>query len=517
MESNLDLSMLGRASVGAAILPPRRGRLTRLLLPVAVFVATVLLCAYAARDSIWPALSVDVMPVVPRAVAGSPGNVVVQAPGWVEPDPYPIHVSSLADGVVSEILVLEGQTVSAGQVVARLVDDDARLALARAAAQTKAREAELAAAAAALRAAQREWDHPVERRRALAAAQALLSEAEAELARHPHDLAAEAARLQELHEEHRRKSTPAGAAFAEMEVLTARLRFEAQEAVVQSMRARRQVLEARLRHQEAELEAARQNLELRIAEQRALDEAQAAVARAAAALEDARAAEAEAALRLARMLVRSPADGVVMQRLVEPGAKLVLSGDDPSSSQVLRLYDPRRLQVRVDVPLAAAAAVGIGQSAQIVVGILPERTFDGQVTRIAHEADIQKNTVQFKVAIADPAPQLRPQMLARVRFLAAAAQDQPPRQGLFVPQAAVSGFAGDSATVWIADGAGRRAAMRQVRLGELRLDGWVQVIDGLAPGDRVIVSPQSGLRPGQRIRIAAAAGGEIRKVNHGTD
>ena len=64
----------------------------------------------------------------------------------------------------------------------------------------------------------------------------------------------------------------------------------------------------------------------------------------------------------------------------------------------MRLYDPKRLQVRVDVPLADAAKVRVGQQAKVVVGVLPDRTFDGEVTRVVHEADIQRNTLQVKVA-----------------------------------------------------------------------------------------------------------------------
>src|SRR5699024_6292989 len=116
----------------------------------------------------------------------------------------------------------------------------------------------------------------------------------------------------------------------------------------------------------AELTAARENLRLRIEETQALAEAKASFAIT-------RTARDEAALKLERMQIRSPADGVVMQRLVEVGSKLILEMDDPRSAQAVRLYDPEKLQVRVDVPLADAAKVGIGMNAQITVGVLPDR------------------------------------------------------------------------------------------------------------------------------------------------
>ena len=64
---------------------------------------------------------------------------------------------------------------------------------------------------------------------------------------------------------------------------------------------------------------------------------------AAARLDDAR-------LALARHEVRAPAAGIVMQRLVAPGARVMLEGDGPWVGQVLHTYRPERLQVRVDVP-----------------------------------------------------------------------------------------------------------------------------------------------------------------------
>ena len=35
-------------------------------------------------------------------------DVVVQAPGWVEPEPFGVYASALADGVVKKVYVLEG-------------------------------------------------------------------------------------------------------------------------------------------------------------------------------------------------------------------------------------------------------------------------------------------------------------------------------------------------------------------------------------------------------------------------
>ena len=58
------------------------------------------------------------------------GSLLFQASGWIEPDPFPIRVTSLYSGVVKEVHVLEGQQIKKGEVIATLIDEDARLVIA---------------------------------------------------------------------------------------------------------------------------------------------------------------------------------------------------------------------------------------------------------------------------------------------------------------------------------------------------------------------------------------------------
>jgi RND family efflux transporter MFP subunit len=512
-----DLSVLARearagwgpAGPPALSRPPSRWK-TRLLAPAAILVAAAGLLAYAARDALWPGVQVRVAPVALRQAAttgpASAGHVVAQAAGWVEPDPFPVAISALTEGVVAEVLVLEGQRVAKGQAVARLVDEDTKLSLARA-------EAELASKEAALKADRDTWDNPVERQRAVAATQASLEEAEAELARLPLEVEAEQGRFRDLEADYKQKADIPEGGVSTLEVVQARYKMQAQAAVVKAMEGRRAVLEAKARQLAADLKAAKENLRLRIEEARALAEAQAAVKVAEAAL-------GEAKLRLDRTAVKSPAAGVVMQRLVEPGSKVILSGDMPRSAQVARLYEPGRLQVRVDVPLADAAKVGVGQAARVTVDVLPDRVFEGVVTRAVHEADVQKNTQQFKVSIKDPAEQIKPEMLAKVKFLGAGrgggAAAGTGGTVVFAP-ASLMRREGQGHWTMVLDARQRCARRRDVVIGETRYDGWVAVSSGLSPGDRLIVSSQP-VSDGQRVKVVGEATEELAEgVRHGAD
>jgi multidrug efflux pump subunit AcrA (membrane-fusion protein) len=145
----------------------------------------------------------------------------------------------------------------------------------------------------------------------------------------------------------------------------------------------------------------------------------------------------------------------------------------------------------------------VGQRAKIVVGVLPDRTFDGQITRVVHEADIQKNTLQVKVAITDPSAELKPEMLARVRFLATGGSATTKQaQLVFAPENLIRKD-GDRATAWVA--AGGVAEQRTVELGQSRQDGWVSIASGLQPGDQVIASDVSILRDGAKVKVVGEA------------
>jgi len=529
---------------GTSIPRPRFNFKTRILLPGGILLALLLLIGYAARDTLLPARAVTVVPVVLKDVGGGgdrggdTGGATsrptmssmatgsgVQAPGWVEADPFPISVTALTDGVVKEMLALEGQPIKVGEVVARLVDDDAKLALAKA-------EAQLAEKQAALEAAQRQWDNPIDATRAVATGEAMVNASRAQGEKLEAEIGVESAKLMQAKEEFERTSqATTQRALSEIDLIRARQQHQAQEATLAAVTAQKRVVAAEGAQREAELAAAKEILRLRIADAKMLAEAKAAV-------DLAKATRDEAALRLSRMEIRAASDGVVMQRHVTPGSKVMLAADDMLSASVVHLYDPKKLQVRVDIPLGDAAKVGVDQPAQIVVGVLPNQTFSGRVTRIVNEADIQKNTLQVKVAIDNPSPQLKPEMLARVKFvgssaMTASATTRPAdtatsgSRAIFAPMNLVmrhgdgGGSSGGAAATFVVDRGRGVAVHKPVQLGEAQIDGWVEIVSGLNVGDALIVE-QENLKDGQRIRVTGEANDIPAKSNakdgasHGT-
>jgi HlyD family secretion protein len=444
------LDSLTRPTPGPA--PARR--LPAWSVPAAIFAGFAILFLALFRDRLLPAPKVEVALVLATAstpsvsnTTAAAGTMLFQASGWVEPDPLPIKATALVDGVIDTVHVLEGQQVAKGSPLATLVVEDFRLAHAAAEQKHRILMATRDAHIASISSAQKKLES------AQATEKAALT------------LQEEAA------DQNARYSRMKSGTVPEADVVSARLRLD---------RERLQSSAAEADSNAALAEITRLELETKVRD--------AEVAAAAVAVDQAK-------LSLDRTRIVSPVDGRVLRLLAAPGQKKRLDMDDPDSSTIAILYQPDKLQVRVDVPLADAARLSVGQRAKIRCGLLPDRVFEGEVTRITGEADVQRNTLQAKVRIIDPSDQLRPEMLCRVEFLGSAKTDNTTSGSLsmWIPESALT----DNAA-WVCDPESQRVSKRSVRSTNESRDGFIRIAEGIRPGEHVVLTPRS-LREGQRI------------------
>ena len=121
-------------------------------------------------------------------------------------------------------------------------------------------------------------------------------------------------------------------------------------------------------------------------------------------------------------------------------------------------------------------------------------------------ADIQKNTLQVKVAVINPPDVIRPEMLGQVTFLAperaeSKSDETNERLRILVPRQLVS--SGEGGThVWLADQASNTAQRKTVTLGRAGTEDLIEVASGLTPTDKLISAGIEGLNDRDRIRIA---------------
>ena len=491
--------------------PPVRW-FTRFGLPMAIIAAAVMVLLITGWNAIVPARGVTVISTAVRPVETMVRDQqmptsAIQAPGWVEPDPFATYVAALEEGIMKELLALEGDHIMKGQIVARMVDDEARIAVSQAQAELILARSAFQAEKAAETAARLELKTLIKSKRRTAMARADNDRTVAELQEFSSLIrASKAARDQLLDEIARKESLVEGGAVAEAVVVRLRLKAEAAQAEVDGLHNREMAKSAQLDATEAELEAALESGELLIHETLEAETASASLERSKAAMALAEASLERARLALARCEVTSPVDGIVIERLTSPGSTINF-GNGVHGAHVLHVYDPKKLQVRADIPLSDASRVGVGQRAEIVVDLLPDQVFQGVITRFLHKADIQKNTVEAKIRIIDPSPLLKPEMLARVRILPGRSSGEGMEmaatvQRVFVPESAIIDLEGEPRlwTVGQLDGGRGRAELQPIILGEGRNGDWLEVITGVLPGAKVILDGD-GLSPGTPVQI----------------
>jgi membrane fusion protein (multidrug efflux system) len=253
-----------------------------------------------------------------------------------------------------------------------------------------------------------------------------------------------------------------------------------------------------------ELEQAQERAQLALARAR-LREADLAVKRAASLqrqklLADAGLDEAEVTQSVARAevdaaqaalderVLRAPFAGQVGLRQVSPGA-IVESG-----TIITQLHSVDALRVSFSLPQTEWLLLQQPQQARVQVAGLPGRSWTAKIEADAVALETQSRALPLRARIqGEPGP-LRPGLAATVTV---ASQ---PRQNLSVPEAALLPRGGQQ-FVYLVDEKDQ-AQRRKVRIG-LRKPGFVEILDGLSIGDKVVVRGAERLRPGMSVQASA--------------
>lgn len=485
----------------------RRHIITRYALPAMLIIGFVSMIGWSSRAWVFPPQEVTVIPVFASASdVSAEGTPLFQAAGWIEPRPTPIRVAALAQGVVDTLMVVEDQQVSKGDAVAQLVRDDAKLLLDAANADRELRLAEVQEAKASLAAAKTRYEQPVHLQAAMNEAEASLARVNTELKNLPFQVRRAEADYVAMKRDYEGKES-AKEVVSAIKIDIAKSKADASKATLDEFQDRFKSLEKEQQALKSRSQALRTQLELLADEKKAVDEANARISAANARVQQTNVAVAEAELRLKRMTIVAPVDGRVFRLIAHPGARIgsgmnQLVGQDGST--VITMYQPNMLQVRVDVRFEDIPNVSANQPVEINNPAL-DSPLIANVLRISSEADIQKNTLQVKVAIPDPPPVFKPEMLVDVTFLAPPQSVQPTgdttsRQRLFVLQQLIHTDDGGD-FVWVADQSENTARKRYVTKGRAVAGELVEITNGLNVASRIITSDADNLADGSRIRV----------------
>ncbi len=447
--------------------PATRQRLSAWMLPGALVGGFCVLLAMTAGGRILPAQTVDTVPAAIFEVAGvddsppsdetdgrkalngenEPGELLFQASGWIEPDPFMIHVTALESGIVERVHVLEGVAVDKGQVLVELVKEDAQLALQTALAGERRARSERHVA------------------------QAALEEARAQLASSRDELE----RLQRI----------TGRAVSEQDVSRAQFALQTQEAAYNAAEARTEVAAAEVELSEVEVASARLALERmtivapvagRIVELRA---------------EPGKKAFLEADDRESAMVVMMYERGKLQARI------------DVSLSDAAGLFIGQPVEIATEF---LPDRTFRGEVTRIVgMADLQRNTLQAKVRLLAPDDALRPEMLCRAKFFAAGSPRTTSGEIAGGS--GTMQPDQTSRSGtgrvrrlVLAPVNALDNSANNHAALWIIGTDSLRLERRDVRTGRFRRDDWIEVESGLLPGERIVLPPHDDLVEGRRVR-----------------
>ncbi len=279
-------------------------------------------------------------------------------------------------------------------------------------------------------------------------------------------------------------------------------------AEAQAESARRNVKESEVRLAEARLalERAHRLAADKLNTQADLDTANAQVdsyvARIDAAREQVRVAERQIDVErtnLDNTIVRAPFTGIAVSKDAQPGEMVSpnSAGGGFTRTGICTLVDMRSLEIEVDVNETYINRVEDKQPVTAVLNAYPDWQIPAHVITTVPKADRQKATVLVRIGFEQLDPRILPDMGVKVTFMkqAAAEADNATRPTLLVPKTAVKVENNQSYAYIVKDGVVDRRAIRTAGTDGDR----VEVIAGLASGDRVILAPAPGLASGATV------------------
>jgi len=248
----------------------------------------------------------------------------------------------------------------------------------------------------------------------------------------------------------------------------------------------------------------RELFEAGVIAQKDLEQAQGDAARSAADLQRTQAALRQYGAAAAgdavnqRFALRSPIDGLVVERNINPGMEL--RPDQPPAAPLFVVTDPTTLWAQLDASEADLSLFKAGVTVQLVSAAYPGETFAGTVVKIADYVDPTARSIKVRLSVPNPDRRLKAEMFVTAKLRAASFE------GVAVPSKAV--FLADNRNYVFVRTANNTFVRRQVKVGVV-LPGVTEVLDGIRDGETVITDGnlylQDILRDATAVNAARAA------------
>jgi len=204
--------------------------------------------------------------------------------------------------------------------------------------------------------------------------------------------------------------------------------------------------------------------------------------------------------------ITAPFTGVITVRYADTGS-LIAAGTSSSTQSlpVVRLAQISVLRLVLQIPESVAPQIHVGGSIKVHVQAL-NQDYEGKVSRFADSLDQQTRTMETEVDFQNADGRLIPGMFCEAYFLHDRKKDV-----LVIPMESVNRNSGQ-ASVFVVDSQ-NVVSLRPVKLGQ-ESSTQVEVLSGLSEGERVIVGNLGEFTPGQRVLPKLVEAGTASEAGH---
>lgn len=191
-------------------------------------------------------------------------------------------------------------------------------------------------------------------------------------------------------------------------------------------------------------------------------------------------------LQLRKSVIKAPFDGIVDKLLLDQEEFVDIG------TALLRIVQVDKVKAMVGIPERDAAQFEKGDEVRVTVDAHPGREFTGTIHRIATTGDLSTHTFSTEVTVDNAEGLLKPGMIARLTFVRASYPDS-----IVAPIFCVLPVDDKRFVAVHKDG---RAEVREVEVGIIQ-GNEVQILNGLSPGEELIVAGQYDVHPGQKVNV----------------
>lgn len=196
--------------------------------------------------------------------------------------------------------------------------------------------------------------------------------------------------------------------------------------------------------------------------------------------------------KLDRQQLKAPIDGILLEKDVDVNMPAA------AGTAAFVIGDVTKLELEADILADDSCRIKVGDEVEISSQALGDNTAKGKVIKIAPDAKemtsalgVNQRRVPVKIGLIDSVNSLKPGYNADVRIITDVVKDT-----ITVPDTAVFDYQGSSCVLAVENG---KAVIRKVGKG-IESDDMIQILEGLKPGDKILVNPGNSIREGTKIK-----------------